>query len=259
MANLASDVGGLKRALTNVKSRGVMGEAQLGMLLQQFLEAEQYAANVKVKPRSGETVEYAVKLPEGEGGFTWLPIDAKFPLEDYQRLLDAYDTGSPEEIARHGQALENRLLSQAREIRDKYVDPPHTTNFGLMFLPFEGLYAEALRRPGLLQRLQQDCKVTIVGPTTLTAFLNSLQMGFRTLKISRNTAEIAKTLGAVKTEFGKFGEAVEAVQKKLAEAGSKLSEVGNRSAQMHKKLNKVTALDEAEAQAVLGAGDEENS
>ncbi|MFN8009989.1 MAG: DNA recombination protein RmuC [Holophagaceae bacterium] len=260
MQSLASDVGGLKRALTNVKTRGVMGEAQLAMLLEQYLEAGQYEANVKVKPRSNELVEFAVKLPEGlDGGHLWLPIDAKFPIEDYQRLMEAYEAGSVDEIARHAQALENRLLTQAREIRDRYVEPPHTTNFALMFLPFEGLYAEALRRPGLLQRLQADCKVTLVGPTTLTAFLNSLQMGFRSLKISKNTTEIAKTLGAVKTEFGKFGEAVDAVQKKLEEAGTKLGVVGDRSRQMARKLSKVEALGEAEAQEALGFQDEENS
>ncbi len=260
MQTLASDVGGLKRALTNVKTRGVMGEAQLAMLLDQYLEAGQYEANVKVKPRSNEVVEFAVKLPEGlDGGHVWLPIDAKFPIEDYQRLMEAYEAGSPEDIARHAQALENRLLSQGREIRDKYVEPPHTTNFALMFLPFEGLYAEALRRPGLLQKLQADCKVTLVGPTTLTAFLNSLQMGFRSLKISKNTTEIAKTLGAVKTEFGKFGEALDAVQKKLDEASSKLGDVGHRSKQMARKLSKVEALGEAEAQEALGFQDEENS
>ncbi len=260
MQTLAADVGGLKRALTNVKTRGVMGEAQLAMLLEQYLEAGQYEANVKVRPRSNELVEFAVKLPEGlDGGCVWLPIDAKFPIEDYQRLMEAYESGAVEDIARHAQALETRLLSQARDLRDKYVEPPHTTNFALMFLPFEGLYAEALRRPGLLQKLQGECKVTLVGPTTLTAFLNSLQMGFRSLKISKNTSEIAKTLGAVKTEFGKFGEAVEAVQKKLDEASSKLGIVGDRSKQMARKLSKVEALGEVEAQAALGLQDEENS
>ncbi len=260
MQTLAADVGGLKRALTNVKTRGVMGEAQLAMLLEQYLEAGQYEANVKVRPRSNDLVEFAVKLPEGlDGGCVWLPIDAKFPIEDYQRLMEAYESASVDDIARHAQALETRLLAQARDIRDKYVEPPHTTNFALMFLPFEGLYAEALRRPGLLQKLQGECKVTLVGPTTLTAFLNSLQMGFRSLKISKNTSEIAKTLGAVKTEFGKFGEAVEAVQKKLDEASSKLGVVGDRSKQMARKLSKVEALGEGEAQAALGFQDEEFS
>lgn len=260
MQSLASDVGGLKRALTNVKTRGVMGEAQLAMLLEQYLEAGQYEANVKVRPRSNEVVEFAVKLPEGlDGGSLWLPIDAKFPIEDYQRLMEAYETATAEDIARHAQALETRLVSQARDIRDKYIEPPHTTNFALMFLPFEGLYAEALRRPGLLQKLQGECKVTLVGPTTLTAFLNSLQMGFRSLKISKNTSEIAKTLGAVKTEFGKFGEAVEAVQKKLDEASTKLGDVGHRSKQMARKLSKVEALGEEEALAALGLQEEENS
>ncbi|HZU53580.1 MAG TPA: DNA recombination protein RmuC [Holophagaceae bacterium] len=253
MQNLANDVGGLKRALTNVKTRGVMGEAQLGALLEQFLAPAQYAANVKIRPRSGEIVEFAVKLPGPVDGETvWLPVDAKFPTEDYQRLMEAYEAGDLHAVERAAQALENRLLGQARDIRDKYIAPPHSTDFALLFLPFEGLYAEALRRPGLLERLQRECRVTLVGPTTLTAFLNSLQVGFKTLAITKQSGEVWKTLGAIKTEFGKFGEALEALDKKLDEAKSKLGTASERSRLLQGKLKKVEALPEAEAQAVLG-------
>lgn len=245
MQGLAQDVGGLKRALTNVKTRGVLGEAQLGALLEQFLAAGQYASNVKVKPRSGEVVEYAVKLPGTEEGATvWLPIDAKFPLEDYQRLMEAYEVADLAGVEAAGRALEARLLSQARDIRDKYIAPPHSTDFALLFLPFEGLYAEALRRPGLFERIQRECKVTFVGPTTLTAFLNSLQVGFKTLAISKKGSEAWKVLGHVKYEFGKFGEVLEAVQKKLGEASEKLSDVSRRKAVMERRLASVEALPE---------------
>ncbi|HTL98104.1 MAG TPA: DNA recombination protein RmuC [Holophagaceae bacterium] len=253
MQSLANDVGGLKRALTNVKTRGVMGEAQLGALLEQFLAPGQYAANVKIRPRSNEIVEFAVKLPGGaEGETVWLPVDAKFPTEDYQRLMEAYEAGDLHAVERAAQALESRLMGQARDIRDKYIAPPHSTDFALLFLPFEGLYAEALRRPGLLERLQRECKVTIVGPTTLTAFLNSLQVGFRTLAISRQSSEVWKLLGAIRTDFGKFGETLEALDKKLDEAKSKLGAVSDRSRILQDKLKKVDALPEAEAREALG-------
>ena len=245
MQSLAQDVGGLKRALTNVKTRGVLGEAQLGALLEQFLSAGQYASNVKVKPRSSETVEFAVKLPGAEeGGTVWLPIDAKFPLEDYQRLMEAYEVGDLVVVEVAGRAMEARLLGQAREIRDKYIAPPFSTDFALLFLPFEGLYAEALRRPGLFERIQRECKVTFVGPTTLTAFLNSLQVGFKTLAISKKGSEAWKVLGHVKYEFGKFGEVLEAVQKKLGEASEKLNDVSRRKELMEKRLAAVEAVPE---------------
>jgi len=251
MQSLAQDVGGLKRALTNVKTRGVLGEAQLGALLEQFLSAGQYAANVKIRPRSAEVVEYAVKLPGGEeGGTVWLPIDAKFPLEDYQRLMEAYEVGDLAAVETAGRALEVRLLAQARDIRDKYIAPPHSTDFALLFLPFEGLYAEALRRPGLLERIQKDCKVTFVGPTTLTAFLNSLQVGFKTLAISKQSGEVWKLLGHVKTEFGKFGDSLAVVQKKLDEASTKLGDVSKRKELMEKRLAGVEALPEGEVPAL---------
>ncbi len=253
MQTLASDVGGLKRALTNVKTRGVMGEAQLGALLEQFLAPAQYAANVKIRPRSNELVEFAVKLPgASEGESVWLPVDAKFPTEDYQRLMEAYEAGDLTSVERAAQALEARLLSQARDIRDKYIAPPHSTDFALLFLPFEGLYAEALRRPGLLERLQRECKVTLVGPTTLTAFLNSLQVGFKTLAITKQSGMVWATLSAVKTEFDKFGLALDALDKKLDEAKSKLGAASDRRRILSDKLKKVEALPEAEAQAMLG-------
>jgi DNA recombination protein RmuC len=252
MQTLAQDVGGLKRALTNVKTRGVLGEAQLGALLEQFLSAGQYAANVKVRPRSAEVVEFAVKLPGPEEGATvWLPIDAKFPLEDYQRLMEAYEVGDLATVDLAGKALEVRLLAQARDIRDKYIAPPYSTDFALLFLPFEGLYAEALRRPGLLERLQRECKVTFVGPTTLTAFLNSLQVGFKTLAITKQSGEVWKILGQVKTEFGKFGESLAMVQKKLDEASSKLGDVSKRKELMEKRLAGVEVLSEEESPAAL--------
>jgi len=230
MQTLAQDVGGLKRTLTNVKVRGILGEAQLGAILEQFLAPGQYEANVKVKPRSQERVEFAVKLPGLEAGATvWLPIDAKFPIEDYQRLMEAYESGDLAQLETSGKALEMRLMAQARDIRDKYLAPPDTTDFALLFLPFEGLYAEALRRPGLLERIQRECRVTFVGPTTLTAFLNSLQV-----------------LGQVKTEFGRFGLALEAVETKLDEASRKLGEVSRRREQMERKLLSVETLPELE-------------
>lgn len=259
MQNLASDVGGLKRALTNVKTRGVLGEAQLGALLEQFLSPGQYEANVKPRPRSNEIVEYAVKLPgPDEGSTVWLPIDAKFPIEDYQRLMEAYEVGDKEAVEVAGRALEQRILSQARDIRDKYIAVPHTTDFALLFLPFEGLYAEALRRPDLLARVQHECKVTFVGPTTLTAFLNSLQVGFKTLAITKQSSEVWKTLGKVKTEFGRFGDALESVQKKLHEASGKLDDVAKRKTLMEKALAKVETTPEAvDGEILPSLGDSE--
>jgi len=245
MQALAQDVGGLKRALTNVKSRGILGEAQLGALLEQFLAPAQYAANVKVKPRSAESVEYAVKLPGAqEGEHVWLAIDAKFPIEDYQRLGEAYEQGDPAAVEAAGKALELRLLSQARDIRDKYINPPVTTDFALLFLPFEGLFAEALRRPGLLERIQRECRVSLVGPTTLTAFLNSLQVGFRTLAITKRSAEVWKLLSTIKTEFGRFGEALQALDRKLDEAKTRLGTVSERSRILNDKLVRVESLPE---------------
>lgn len=254
MQTLAKDVGGLKNALTNVKTRGVLGEAQLGALLEQFLTKEQYELNVRIKPKSKENVEFAVKLPgPEEKSYIWLPIDSKFPVEDYYKLIDSYEKGDKIEIEANAKALENRLVGQAKDIKEKYIDPPNSTDFGLMFLPFEGLYAEALRRPGLLEKLQKEHKVTIVGPTTLAAFLNSLQVGFKTLAISKQSSEVWKVLGAVKTEFGKFGDSLGAVQKNLDTASTNLSKVTDRARQMEKKLDTVTAMPENESVKLLEA------
>lgn len=243
MQTLAQDVGGLKKALTNVKTRGVLGEAQLGGLLEQFLSPGQYAANVRIRPRSSEQVEYAVRLPGPEEGKTvWLPIDAKFPVEDYQRLLEAYETGDVAGVEQSAKALETRFVAQAREISSKYIDPPQSTDFAIMFLPFEGLYAEALRRTGLFERLQREFHVTLAGPTTLAALLNSLQVGFRTLAIGKQTGEVWKILGAVKSEFGKFGEMLSAVHRNLEHATNNLEKVSDRTRQMQRKLDKVETL-----------------
>lgn len=252
MQTLAQDVGGLKKALTNVKVRGMLGEAQLGALLEQFLSKEQYGENVAVKPRSGERVEYAIKLPEGvDGDPLWLSIDSKFPIEDYQRLQEAYENGDKPAWELAGKAFENRLYQHAADISSKYINVPHTTEFALMFLPFESLYGEAIRRPGLFQEIQGKYHVAIVGPTTLGAFLNSLQMGFKTLAISKQSSEVWKVLGAIKTEFQKFGDAVSKVQKNLETASSNLSTVSDRARQMEKKLSKVSALPSEEAMLLL--------
>ena len=254
MQELANDVGGLKRVLTNVKTRGTWGEMQLGNLLEQLLTADQFARNVQTKPTSRELVEFAIKLPgrdEGDGQPVWLPIDAKFPKEDYERLVDAAERGDAAGVEQSAKDLEARVRSQARDIRDKYIAVPHTTDFGLLYLPTEGLYAEVLRRPGLVDVLQREQRVVVVGPTTLAALLNSLQMGFRTLAIQKRSSEVWKVLGAVKTEFGKFGDILDRVKKKLDETGSTIEEAAHRSRQLEKKLKKVEALPADEAVAVL--------
>lgn len=252
MQGLAQDVGSLKRTLTNVKVRGMIGEAQLHTLLDQFLSAEQYQANVPVRPRSGERVEFAVKLPGIENGeHVWLPIDSKFPNEDYQRLQDAYESGDKPAWDQAGKAFEACLHRHAADISAKYIDVPHTTEFALMFLPFESLYGEAIRRPGLFQQIQSKYHVNIVGPTTLVAFLNSLQVGFKTLAISKQSGEVWKVLGAVKTEFRKFGDIVSKVQKNLDTASVNLSSVSTRARQMEKKLSSVSELSTVDALLLL--------
>ena len=209
MQTLAAGVGDLKRVLTNVKTRGTWGEVQLSALLEQLLTADQFAANVATRPGSGERVDFAIRLPgKDDGAVVWLPIDAKYPIEDYQRLLDAQERADPVAVEEASRAIETRLKNEAKSIHEKYVSPPHTTDFAMLYLPLEGLYAEALRRPGLAETLQRDFRVSIAGPTTLAALLNSLQMGFRTLAIEQRSAEVWAVLGAVKTEFGKFGEAL---------------------------------------------------
>jgi DNA recombination protein RmuC len=253
MQSMASSVGDLKRVLTNVKTRGTWGEIQLGALLEQVLTPDQYAANVAPKPSSQERVEFALRLPGGEKGDepVWLPIDAKFPQEDYQRLLEAVDRGDLDAVNEAGRALETRLRQQARDIRTKYVEPPHTTDFAVLFLPSESLYAEVLRRPGLAEGLQQDHRVIIAGPTTLAALLNSLQMGFRTLAIQQRSSEVWTVLGAVKAEFGKFGEVLTKVKRKLEEASGHIEQTEVRSRAIHRKLRSVEELPGPEAAKLL--------
>jgi DNA recombination protein RmuC len=253
MTKLAADVGGLQRVLTNVKSRGVFGEVQLAALLEQVFAPDQYAANVKTVPGSDAAVEFAVRFPGSSGDApVWLPIDAKFPREDYERLLDAQERGDVEAARASGDALERQVRKQAKEIRDKYVAPPHTTEFAILFLPTEGLYAEALRRPGLLESLQRDLRIAVAGPTTLLALMTSFQMGFRTLAIQERSSEVWRTLGAVKTEFSKFGTALDGVKKKLEEASNKIDETSRRSRALTRKLRDVESLPAADAQALLG-------
>ena len=253
MNKLAQDVGGLQRVLTNVKSRGVFGEVQLAGLLEQVLAPDQFASNVATIPGSSERVEFAVRFPGSSGEApVWLPIDAKFPREDYERLLDAQERSDPDAARAAGDALERRVRMEAKRICDKYVGAPHTTEFAILFLPTEGLYAEVLRRPGLVDGIQRECKVAIAGPTTLLALMTSFQMGFRTLAIQERSSEVWRTLGAVKTEFAKFGGALDSVQKKLQEASNKIEDTSRRSRVLTRKLRDVEALPVADSQGLLG-------
>jgi DNA recombination protein RmuC len=254
MQTLATGVGDLKKVLTNVKTRGTWGEMQLGNLLEQILTQDQYARNVKTNPARSELVEFAIKLPgpdEDGDKPVWLPIDAKFPKEDYERLVDASERSDVEAVEQAAKSLEARVRSQARDIRDKYIAEPHTTNFGLLYLPTEGLYAEVLRRPGLADSLQREYRIVVVGPTTLAALLNSLQMGFRTLAIQQRSSEVWKVLGAVKTDFGKFGDLLDSIKKKLDETGNTIEKAAHRSRQLEKKLKKVEALPVVETAELL--------
>ena len=254
MQTLANGVGDLKKVLTNVKTRGTYGEVQLGSLLEQILAPEQYEANVATKKGSAGRVEFAVKLPgrdEAQRHTVWLPLDAKFPQEDYLRLLDAQEAGSIDLVAEAGKQLERAVREAARTIRDKYLAPPDTTDFGIMFLPTEGLYAEVLRRPGLFEALQREYKVIITGPTTLAALLNSLQMGFRTLAIEKRSSEVWTLLGAVKTEFANFGAILDKTSKKLQEASNTIDSAATRSRAIERKLRDVQALPAGEAAALL--------
>jgi DNA recombination protein RmuC len=254
MQSLASGVGDLKKVLTNVKTRGTWGEVQLGNLLEQVLvKGEQYEENVATKAGSGERVEFAIRLPgrDREDAVVWLPIDAKFPQEDYQRLLEAQDQGNQTLVEAEARQLEVRLKAEAKNIREKYLDPPHTTDFGLLFVPTEGLYAEILRRPGLWDSLQRECRVTVVGPSNLLAFLNSLQMGFRTLAIERRSSEVWALLGAVKTEFGKFGDLLDKTQKKLQEASHTIEDAARKSRTIERKLKDVQELPAGEAAVAM--------
>jgi DNA recombination protein RmuC len=258
MQTLAAGVGDLKKVLTNVKTRGTWGEVQLEALLEQVLTSDQYAKNVATVPKSNERVEFAIKLPGraepgGANVPVWLPIDAKFPREDYERLIDAQERADPVAVEDASRALEARIRAEARTIAEKYVSPPHTTDFALLFLPTEGLYAEILRRPGLTDQLQRDYRVTIAGPTTLTALLNSLQMGFRTLAIERRSSEVWQVLGAVKTEFGKFGDVLARTRTQLETVTRSIEAAETRTRSMNRKLREVEALPGEEAAGVLGS------
>lgn len=258
MQTLASGVGDLKRVLTNVKTRGIFGEVQLAALLEQVLTVEQYAVNVATRPGSTERVEFAIKLPGRSDSDepVWLPIDAKFPREDYERLIDAQDRADPAAAETAATALEKRVRSEAQTIAEKYLSPPHTTDFGILFLPTEGLYAEILRRPGLLEDLQRKHRVTVTGPTNLLAFLNSLQMGFRTLTIEKRSSEAWQVLGAVKTEFDKFGDVLDKVRKKLDEATNQIEATGVRTRAITRRLRTVEALPQSDTEKLLGAADD---
>jgi len=251
MQTLASGVGDLKKVLSNVKVRGTWGEVQLGNLLEQVLPREHYATNVVTNEFNGAHVEFAIRLPGHDLGPVWLPIDAKFPVEDYQRLVDAQEAGDVAGMEAAGRQLEQRIRQSAKEICTKYLNPPQTTDFAVMFLPTEGLYAEVVRRSGLLDTIQRECRVVVAGPTTLWAILNSLQMGFKTLAIQQRSSEVWEVLGAVKTEFGKFGKVLDKVQKKLQEASNTMHDAGVRTRAIERKLRKVQELPAAEAQRLI--------
>lgn len=253
MQTLASGVGDLKRVLSNVKTRGIWGEIQLENLLEQILTIEQYEKNVATKPGSNDRVEFAIKLPgrDTEESIVWLPIDAKFPQEDYQRLLEAQDQANVVLAEEAAKALENRIKGEARDIAFKYVSVPHTTEFAILFLPIEGLYAEVLRRPGLSDNIMRNYKILIAGPTTLSALLNSLQMGFRTLAVEKRSSEVWSLLGVVKTEFGKFGDLLDKTHKKLQEASNSIDIAARKSRNIERKLKNVQELPQ-DAVSLLG-------
>jgi DNA recombination protein RmuC len=252
MQSLAAGVGDLKRVLGNVKVRGTFGEAQLGSLLEQVLLPDQYAINQPTRPDSTERVDFAVRLPGRGGGDTvWLPIDAKFPSEDYERLQAAQELGDALAVEEAGKALENRIKLEAKSIREKYIEPPHTTDFAILFVPSESLFAEILRRPGLVDTLNRERRVVIAGPTTLFAMLNTLQMGFRTLAIEQRSAEVWRLLGAVKTEFGRFGEWLTKVREQVRTVSNTLDNADTRTRQMQRALKEVEALPNEQATQVL--------
>ena len=253
MQSLAAGVGDLKRVLTNVKTRGIWGEVQLGTLLEQTLTSDQYAKNVATLPGSNERVEFAIKLPGPIGNEPmWLPIDSKFPMVDYEKLLVAQERADLKGAEEAGRALETRIKLEAKSIREKYIGPPHTTDFAFLFLPTEGLYAEVVRRPGLADSLQREYRVTVAGPYNLSATLNALQMGFRTLAIEERSSEVWEVLGAVKTEFSKFGEALAGVKRTLETAANKIGEAETRTRQISRKLKDVEMLPLAQATKLLG-------
>ena len=257
---LQAGVADLKRVLTNVKTRGTWGEVSLGGILGEILTPEQYAKNVEIRPGSGERVEFAIRLPGGDGERPlWLPIDAKFPTEDYERLAEAAERADAAAIDAAAKAIEQRIRKSAREISTKYVAPPHSTDFALLFLPTEGLYAEVLRRAGLVDGLQREWRIVVAGPSTLLALLNSLRMGFRTLAIQERTSEVWQVLGAVKTEFGRFGDVLDQVQRKLHEASATIDRAGVRRRAIERKLAGLETLPEQEAGRLLGLDDGEEA
>lgn len=254
MQQLAAGVGDLKKVLSNVKTRGIWGEMQLASLLEQVLTPEQYAANVATKRGSQDRVEFAVSLPgkDSNNSTVWLPIDAKFPQEDYQRLLEAQELANSELAAAAASSLESRIRQEAKTIREKYIDPPNTTDFAIMFLPVEGLYAEVLRRPGLCESLQREYRINVTGPTTLAALLNSLQMGFRTLAIEKHSSEVWRLLGAIKTEFSKFGDVLTKTKEKLEQASKQIDSAAVRTRAIERKLKAVEQLPPTESVRILG-------
>nr|WP_315202991.1 DNA recombination protein RmuC [uncultured Albidiferax sp.] len=256
MQSLAQGVGDLQRVLTNVKTRGMFGEVQLENLLEQVLTPEQYGKQIETKPRSNQRVDFAVRFPgrSADGAPVWLPIDAKFPRDDYERLLDAHERADAVAVEASAKALEARIRAEAKSISESYLAPPHTTDFAILFLPIESLYAEVLRRPGLMDSLQRDYRVTLAGPTTLLAMLNSLHMGFRTLALEQQASEVWKVLGAVKTEFERYGEWVARIREQVQKASDTLDKADTRTRQMRRALKVVEALPDAEAQAMLPLG-----
>jgi len=257
MQTLAQGVGDLQRVLTNVKTRGMFGEVQLEALLEQVLTPEQYAKQVETKPRSNQRVDFAIRFPgrSDDGTAVWLPIDAKFPREDYERLLEAQDRADPAGVEAAGRALETRIREEAKSIADYYLSPPQTTDFAILFLPIESLYAEVLRRPGLMDRIQRDHRVTLAGPTTLLAMLNSLHMGFRTLALEQQASEVWKVLGAVKTEFERYGEWVARIKEQVQKAADTVDKADTRTKMMRRALKNIEALPENQAQALLPLAD----
>jgi DNA recombination protein RmuC len=261
MRTLATGVGDLKKVLTNVKTRGTWGEIRLSSILEQILTPDQYDVNVATKKDSNERVEFAIKLPgqdENKERVVWLPIDAKFPQEDYQRLVDAQEAADKELAEKSIKNLEARIKLEARYIKEKYIDPPNTTDFGIMFLPVEGLYAEVLRRPGLCDVLQREYRIVVTGPTTLAALLNSLQMGFRTLAIEKRSSEVWELLSVVKTEFGKFGDVLAKTKKKLQEASNTIDKAEVRTRAIERKLKKVQEIPDTDAVKLIGENEGED-
>lgn len=261
MQTLAVSVGDLKKVMSNVKSRGVLGEYQLQNIIEDLLTNEQYEKNVKTKEGSGAIVEFAIKMPHGNNleKTLWLPIDSKFPKEDYEALVDAYEKGDPEKIEEYRKAFVSGIKKNAKDIKDKYIDPPNTTEYGIMFLPYESLYSEVLRVPGLFEQLQKEYKITITGPTTLSALLNSLQMGFRTLAIEKRSSEVWDLLGAVKTEFKKFGDVINKTRDKLIAATKELDNTGVRTRSIERKLRQVQELPASDSSKILDVADEDTN